>query len=129
MTVNAVSRFVELVSFAAKRVLLIGHRLHMIWIDAASDATQMINLSIFGNRTNQQFIAESMGTSDCAFPADAAITAGILVSNPEPTSRREVWTNFRLQTIRQIANIPVSHNRPHDVRNDVMGSIFLEREG
>lgn len=126
---DAMSCFVKLISISALRILSIRHWLHVIWKNAVSYPAQVINLFSFRNWTYQQFIAKTMSTFDFVLPSDASVTTGVLMPYPDPTSSLKVDPNFRLQAIRQIAKIPIIHKRPHDIGDDVMGAIFLERQG
>jgi hypothetical protein len=129
MTMNAMSFSIVLISHSAKRILSISYRFHMCWIDAITYAAKMIDLSIFRNRTNQQFVTESVRAPHLAFGFDCSVSRTIAATNPQPAASLLIDPNSGLNTLRQSSNVEVSHNRPHDIGNGVMGAIFLERQG
>lgn len=131
-----VSIYAELLLFVMMSlptfIFFLGYSFKVIWSAAQKLFTEMINLESFGDWADQQSINYSMGVLHTSAPVYYPVFDCFRTtcrSGPEPASSLKVGTNFRLQAIRQIAKIPITHRGPHDIGTDVMGAILLERQG
>lgn len=72
----------------AKNIDFTRYHFHVIWVDTASDTTQVVDMQIFWNRPMNCFISKSMGTYDYAtrFDLISSITSTRTPTNPKPTS-------------------------------------------
>jgi hypothetical protein len=78
------------VSFPAPQILLQGNRFEVRRIDAAADSAQMVNLQSFRDRTDQQFVAESVGFESAGTQVlsieESSVAADVESARPEPAS-------------------------------------------
>jgi hypothetical protein len=64
-----------------------GDRLEMIRIDAASNATNVVEFQPFWNRPPFSFVVDDMSTAHSAINLDATVTVWIDRSEPNETAR------------------------------------------
>jgi hypothetical protein len=87
----------------ASQVFSLSNGLQMIRIDAASNATEMIDLKIFGDPFNEQFVRNAMSLDRSHFAVDIYLTIAAAINGrcPEPASRIRLWGNICKESINQ----------------------------
>lgn len=73
---------------ASQQIDLIGHNLQMIWIDAASDAAEMVKAQTSRYWSFMQLVRHSMRMATRSLPKpNRPVSICLATSHPDPTSR------------------------------------------
>lgn len=69
---------------ASQVVLPHRHRFQVCRVDATNDSAQMVQCKVVRNRSDREFVDESVGKLHLSVDADSAIASGVLAAGPEP---------------------------------------------
>ena len=81
--------------YASSKVFFQRHRFQVLRIDAASNATQVVDLQPLGYRALEQFVRYAMGELRMRRVDELSITSREKRSDPKPAAAIGLWNNFR----------------------------------